>query len=53
MKNKTFLPIDINGTGFIEAIDDNVGELLFDSLVIGDGNGDINCLFVTLKWNIS
>jgi hypothetical protein len=49
MKNKMFLPIDINGIGLFEAIDDNIGEVLFDSLVIGDGNDDINCLFITLK----
>ena len=48
MKIKIFLPIDINGIGLVDIIDDKTGELSFDS-VIGDGNGDIDCSLSTLK----
>ncbi len=53
IKTKPSSPIDINGLGFMEVIDDNTGELLLDSVVIGDGYGTIDCLFITLQCNIS
>ena len=45
---KETVPIDINGIGFIEIIDGKTGELLLD-VVMGDGNGDVDCSLCTLK----